>query len=170
MAPFVDWFRYTYNQNHEGGKRFLIPFLSDPNSIENVDVSPLLDHRICTSALLDIFKMGHTRWKSVRIAATSSNKICRNGNIGRKRSLPVLPEDDPRVIALHEHFKELMSLGEVRATRFVRNVVADGSTELVTRDDDNENVYLPATDGICPCYCRYGTHKGGVLSRMPREP
>ena len=123
-----------------------------------------------------MFKIGHTRWRSVRIAATSSNKLCANGNIGRKKRL--FPYDDDQVIALNEHFKELVSLGEVHATRFVRNVVANRLTELVTCKNDDRNVYLPVTDGIRPCYHRYGhllgwhvesNATGAIISRWEGE-
>ena len=113
----------------EPGKKFLIPFLTDANAIENIDVAPLNENRICTSALLVNFNMGHSRWKKVRHAATSSNSILVHCNKGQKRSFP---EEDHRVITLHSYFKELLSLGKVQAIRFVQTVAVDGSTDLVT--------------------------------------
>ena len=62
MAHMVDRYRCAYHAVFtEPGKKFLIPFLVDANAIENVDVAPLNEHQICTSALLAIFNMCHSR-------------------------------------------------------------------------------------------------------------
>ena len=148
--PFFEWYRYSVGM---GPKRFLIPFQIG-NGIENVDVSSLSSHRICTSALLIMFDKSTKYWKTITdIANNIKPKPTKHGNTGRKRGLTV--EDDERAMDLHSHFNELEKLGEVRATRFVREAVEGGKTKLLTRDDDANNVYLGSTKGLRPCYYRY---------------
>ena len=55
---------------------------------------------------------------------------------------------------LMDHFHELTKLGEVRATRVVATLV-DGANGSGNRNNNEEDIYLPTSDGYRPCYYRY---------------
>ena len=76
---------------------------------------------------------------------------------GSKRMIgdDVDDEDGDTGQSLHAHFQHLMELGKVCATRFVTKEVKGGGTERVTHDTKEEDVFLPSTKGIQPCYYRW---------------
>ena len=98
---------------------------------------------------------------------------------GSKRSIgdDIEDEDDNTGQSLHAHFQHLMELGKVRATRFVTKEVQGGGTERVTRDNKEEDVFLPSTKGIRPCYYRWCHDRGwdcepistGAIKKKPIE-
>jgi hypothetical protein len=55
---------------------------------------------------------------------------------------------------LMDHFYELSQLGELRATKVVATLV-DGAVGTVNHKNNKEDIYLPTSDGYCPCYYRY---------------
>ncbi len=61
--------------------------------------------------------------------------------------------------APHSHFKTLLGMAEVRATRFVTSEVDGGGQRTITQDNDND-VYLPSNDGTRPSYYRYCLAQG----------
>ena len=89
--------------------------------------------------------------QSIILAATTTGVAKTHRLKGKSNAIK---EDDPRMVPIREHFTELLGLGEVRATRFVSAWV-NGQLERTTRDDDNEEVYLPLSSGYRPCYYRY---------------
>ena len=161
--PLIDWYRYA-NASPGGitgkDKPFLLPF--DGTGVLLFDVNRALKTRICTSALLEIFGLGQRLWLEIRKAALTTGVAKPHWSAGSKRSIgdDVDDEDDEIGQSLHDHFKCLMQLGEVRATRFVMKEVEGGGTQRVTRDNNEEDVFLPSTKGIRPCYYRWCHDRG----------
>ncbi len=54
---------------------------------------------------------------------------------------------------LMDHFHGLSKLGEVRATQVVATLV-DGAVGTVNCNNNEEDIYLPTSDGYRPCYYR----------------
>ena len=81
-----------------------------------------------------LVEIGKTRMQSIRYAANTTGVAKHHGNKGRSNAIK---EDDPRMPPLRSHFKELLGLGEVRATRFVAAWVK-GNLEHTTRDDGDK--------------------------------
>ena len=164
--PFVDWFRYYYSDMQKSGQArvhwedrpYLLPF--DSSSMVSFDLlKEIQTYKICTTALHAIFNIGKWKWDNIKRAALTTGVAKQHGHKGKKRAL----DDEIEVgRSLHEHFKVLMQLGEVRATRFVSVETEGGGTQVTTRDDnDLEDVYLPAaTNGIRPCYYRWCKERG----------
>mmetsp|Transcript_13826 Transcript_13826/g.28208 ORF Transcript_13826/g.28208 Transcript_13826/m.28208 type:complete len:191 (+) Transcript_13826:142-714(+) len=110
-------------------------------------------NKICTSALLSLFGQGRKFWQKITTVIEAGVGPQVHGNTGKLRAFQ---PNDPSTIALHEHFKALMSMGEVRATQFIRDAI--NNTSL--RDDDDDNVYLPSNDGTRPSYYQYCSSLG----------
>ena len=161
---FIDWYRY-YIVSMEEKKQsktkytdrpYLLPF--DSSSMLSFDVKKVQSYKICTGALHAIFGIGRYKWINIMKAATTTGVAKKHGLKGIKRAI-----DDEEEVgqSLHSHFSHLMKLGEVRATRFVREETVDGGTKVVTRDDNDKEVFLPAsTNGIRPCYYRWCLERG----------
>ncbi len=155
QVPFLSW-RLLLNAIKAGGvklgsrQEYIFPV--DTTNLESFDMDIVNTNKICTSALLSLFGQGQTFWQ--KITKISDTGVCAkaHGNTGKKRSFQ--PEDQSTK-ALHDHFKALVSMGEVRATRFVREAVGDTSTR-----DDNDAIYLPSSNGTRPSYYRYCANLG----------
>ena len=86
-------------------------------------------------------------------------------------------EDDDIEQLLHVHFQHLLELGKVHATRFVTKEVHSGGTEIVTHDNKEDDVFLPSTKGIWPCYYWWCHDRGwdcepistGAIKKKPVE-
>ena len=98
------------------------------------------------------------RWGAIKKACKTTGSAKPHGLKGRSQAIK---DDDPRMIPIREHFAELMGLGEIRATRFV-NAWVNGKLERVTRDDDNDEVYLPFSSEYRPMYYRYMNELGYI--------
>lgn len=59
--------------------------------------------------------------------------------------------------SVRSSFEELEGLGETRATRTVETMTSEGVVGHANRDEQSgiENIYLPQSLGIRPCYYRY---------------
>ena len=98
-----------------------------------------------------LMEVGKTRMQSIRFTASTISVAKPHDNKGRSNAIK---EDDPRMPPLRSHFKELLGLGEVRATRFVA-AWAEGNLEHTTRVDDDEQVYLLLSNGYRSCFSCY---------------
>ncbi len=123
QVPFISW-RSLLNAIKAGGvklgsrQEYIFPV--DTTNLESFDMDIVNTNKICTSALLSLFGQGQTFWQ--KITNISDTGVCAkaHGNTGRKRSFQ--PEDQCTK-ALHDHFKALVSMGEVCATRFVSKAI-----------------------------------------------
>ncbi len=151
----VHWHNYAkmvpLNENSKGhkGYAYRVPFDGTEAIAVGDDLTELQDGKICQNAMLQIMGIGLRRFGGIKKAAETTG-VAPNHKL--KGVSQAIAEDDPRMIALREHFEELCQLGETRATRLVANLV-DGTNE--SRDDDDKNVYLPSSKGYRPCYYRY---------------
>ena len=97
-------------------------------------------------------EMTEGRMRAIRRATQTTGTVRAHGLKGR--ATRAMQPTDPRWAPLREHFNELLGLGEVRATKFIKKIV-DGMQNTTTKDDDDGSVFLPATNGIRPMYYRY---------------
>ena len=114
----VDWYRYA-TANVVGNKQsYLMPY--DVSGVDNPEeVAVALQHRtICRSAMMTLVHFGKRRMKTIKSIASRNGVAPRHGNTGKRKRLR---EDDPKLIAIREHFEILIKLAEdcPRATRIV---------------------------------------------------
>jgi len=133
----------------------------DVSGVDNPEeVAVALQHRtICRSAMMTLVHFGKRRMKTIKSIASRNGVAPRHGNTGKRKRLR---EDDPKLIAIREHFEILIKLAEdcPRATRIVQKII-DGFIQRSTRDNDGDDaVYLPFSMGVRPCYYRYLQEQG----------
>ena len=151
----IDWYRYSSANPGERGKQwYVLPYdLSDSDEPGEV-AKALRHHKICKSAMMTLVQIGKDRMKSIRNIADGTGVATEHGNTGKRKRLK---EDDPKLIAVREHFQFLINLAEdcPSAARIIQKMV-DGIVQRRTRDNDGDKaVYLPFSMGIRPCYYRY---------------
>ena len=107
------------------------------------------DGSLCKDALLLVCGQGLGVWKQVLKCLKDNTAIPKHSMTGKaNRSLK---EGSRELDYANDHFLSLEGLGEVRATRFVR----ERSGKVTTRDDNEEYVYLPSSMSIRQCYAHY---------------
>ena len=151
-------FPIPYDWSHGGDADY-------PEDSEKVAV--LEEHCVCKFGLQTIFEMGPARYRSV-VAATKHGMVAANGNTGRATRIP---ETDPRMPPIRAHFEELIKLHKqkVRATKAVREMAAEGTSNIVLKEDDDNVVWLDSTAGPRPLYYRYAYSQGYNVTRVKRD-
>ena len=96
--------------------------------------------------------IGKVRWSLTAHASRATGLIPTHNNTGRG-TFRTVSADDPQNAALKDHFEYFLSLGEVRATRTMAEVV-DGVqvSQVNCNDGDIDMVYLPISMECCQYY------------------
>jgi hypothetical protein len=145
----IDWYRYARPSmtNH---LCFLLPFACTDSGLQGLNVSPLLDNKVCISAITTVLGLGQGAWKMIRLVAKTINAAPTHGLTGehtnRKR-----PPTAQLTINLHLHFAEIQEFTEPLAMRFP----GEESGKIMERDGNDSNKYLPTSMGKRHCYGRY---------------
>jgi len=164
----IEWCRYADHikdrvpENIANRKYFLLPYVNindtDVNWTEEdgeeLNIQPLLSHRVCTSAVMEVTEIGGRRWPNLVNIAKTTMILKPHGNKGKKRKRS---DDD-----LFAHFTRLeKTYGEVEATRFMRGVTG----QLETRDNEDKDLRLPSHMNKRACYRLYGHENGYTISK-----
>ena len=140
----IDWHRYAQMNITGKGYNYILPYAFSEED-DQAQVTQLVSHTICTSALCIVLDMsGKTHSKLVGLA-TATGSAQPHGNKGNKHR--AYKDNSKEIQALIEHFKLLLKLGEVRATRLVRSLVKDGTAVVQSTRDDDDVTYLPSCSG-----------------------
>lgn len=167
-AAVLEWYKYAVanKQHREGRNMYLFPFdasdvvVDESNGNDPLGVNELLGKEMCQQGLYRV--MGIAKSGSmvrIREAASTTGVLRPHGLTGKNGNNTMDPE---MRTALEEHFDELCSLGEVRATRVMAALV-DGGRVMTNRGneaDADSNIYLPTSDGYRPCYRRFMLERG----------
>jgi hypothetical protein len=162
----LEWYKYAVaNQPYRNGRNmYLFPFDASDVVVDETDgddplgVNELLGKEMCQQGLFRVMGITKIGFQRIREAATTG-VLKPHGLIGKDGNNLM----DPEVCtALEDHFDELCSLGEVRATRVMAALV-DGGRVLTNRGNDadaDKNIYLPTSDGYRTCYRRFMLERG----------
>mmetsp|Transcript_30326 Transcript_30326/g.63364 ORF Transcript_30326/g.63364 Transcript_30326/m.63364 type:complete len:379 (-) Transcript_30326:274-1410(-) len=170
----IEWYRYAKAYPDKRDKLwYFLPYDATNLLATGVDPSPLYDAKVCSDALHALMRVGTTRKSAILRSYNTTGVAKSHGNKGKSTAIK---EDDPRMGPIREHFNELLKLGEDRPTRLISAKV-DGTMQRVTRDNEDDSVYLPKSDGFRPCYYRYMSDCGykcepqnnGTVTVMPIE-
>jgi len=140
---------------------FCLPVDGSRAQEEGRSIKNLLQARICTNSMCNLFEIRKERYTSIRKAAVSTGVVKAHGNKGRQTRVQ---EHDPRMPPIRKHFEELLKLGEVSNTKFVRKTTNESVTSRPRDDPDDRIIYLPAAHGIRPMYYRYMREQGYEVS------
>ena len=156
----IDWLRYATNGFSRPSNEktwLLLPFDTDDgdDDISQDVIDQMNRSRVCIDAMMELLRLGQRRWITITKTAKTSGVAKKHGNTGKKnRSY----KDDSEVMqSVRSSFEELEGLGETRATRTVETMTSEGVVGHANRDEQSgiENIYLPQSLGIRPCYYRY---------------
>jgi hypothetical protein len=134
---------------------FRLPFIDDGT----VDIPPeVKTHALCTWGLLLVLGWGLKRLSTIRKASNVMGVMPTHPRVGKK-NYNSIEIDKSKIEPLMRHFKYLLELGEVRATRTVSTLV-NGMQGGANRDNDNEAIFLPRYMGYRNCYKQYMSSLG----------
>ena len=85
----------------------------EENDEPMLDLSPVGNAQLCTSALLNIIEIGAAKYKRLNEIVSTSSLPRPHGNRGKKKRKPM---DDPIIVKLVEHMNGVKQYGEVEAT------------------------------------------------------
>ena len=145
----MDWYRYAQANRVKNKQWYLMPY--DVSDCENADVvaDALGSHKICRSAMMTLVQFGKRRMKSIKNAVTGNGVAQEHGNTGKRKRLP---ESDPKMIEVRQHFATLISLADdaPRATRIIFKKVELYTKYLrggiVPLEFKNDQLYQQPTD------------------------
>ena len=141
----VDWVQAARanNTQHKNAKLYF-PYPTSktlpPDTAEKVRGNRIC---ICKAALQSILRIKKKAWRTIHRTLETTGEVPPHGNTGRPNGRQKKPYD-PVVLALKEFMDHLKTLGEPRATRFVRGEIG----EMTLRDHDDKAVWLPMTHGV----------------------
>ena len=143
-----DWYRYANDSdNPSKTKWYFMPYDGRAAYDLGHDISKLRSAKMCTQSMMLVMDIGPSRFSKIRKAAISTGIVKPHGNKGRSTAMK---DTDPRIPPLVDHFEELLLLGEVKATRLVSEMVDGMEMYSIcpnTTEANDENVYLPSSDG-----------------------
>ena len=78
-----------------------------------------------------LYEVGDRQFTGIRSAAKTTGAVKGHSNKGKSM---VFKEYDPRMLPIQDHFNHLLGLGlgEVRVTRFIRNLVQGKEGNMTT--------------------------------------
>ncbi len=133
----LDWVHYSRLVNPMKNKKLKTFLISYHAAKVNNEALQPLQKAVCTSTIMAICGVGDETWSSIIDQATNSATAKQHGS--KNNNNAKIPEDNPVIRNLTEHFKKVKSMAEVTATRVVREM----SGEVTLRDLSDTKKCLP---------------------------